>query len=101
MQHRQDLSVEELRAFHRIATAADDLLEECVRDRLSLKATMARFLPAFEAWVGAKGVLLATQDETLQQDNYTWGAAVDLRASAHRKGDGAEVLPSGDTLLWQ
>jgi class 3 adenylate cyclase len=101
MEHRHDLSLEELRAFHRVATEADDLLEVCVRDRLPLRATLERFLPAFEGWMGACAVKLATQDEHLQAEVFTWGKADALRAAPPRIGAGCERLASGDTLFWQ
>src|ERR1041384_1714350 len=104
MEHRHDLSVDELRAFHKVATEADDLLEECLRDRCSLRATLTRFLPAFERWMKAKAVLLATQDESLHEDHFTWGDAATcekLRHSSARIGGGVITIDGGDTLLWQ
>jgi adenylate cyclase len=102
MEHRHDdLSLEELRAFHRVAIEADEVLEVCLRDRLSLRATLDRFLPHFGPWMGARGVLLRTADEHLNLETFTWGEAEVLRESAPRTGDGLLKLPSGDTLLWR
>lgn len=102
MEHRHDaLSLDELRAFHRVATEADEVLEVCLRDRLSLRATLDRFLPAFEGWLGAKGVLLRTADEHLNLETFTWGNADILRERLPYQGDGLTRLPSGDTLLWR
>jgi adenylate cyclase len=102
MEHRHDdLTLEELRAYHRVATEADDVLEPCIRDHLALRATLARFLPGFERWIGARAVLLSTQDEHLQAETFTWGAADALAAFEPRHGDGCLLLPTGDTMLWQ
>lgn len=101
MEHRHDLNVDELRAFHRVATEADDLLEVCVRDRLSLKATLDRFLPAVLSWLNAKGALLSTVNEHLAHEIFTVGDAAALRSAQPRIGDGVTLLPSGETLLWQ
>src|SRR5581483_3295143 len=100
MEHRHDLNVDELRAFHRVATEADDLLEVCVRDRLSLRATLDRFLPALSKWMNAKAVLLSTVNEHLQNETYAFGDADSLKSSAPRIGDGI-TLQGGNTLLWQ
>ena len=101
MDHRKDLSVDELRAFHRVATEADHLLEECLRDRLSLRAMLGRFLPALGGWMGAKAVRLGTQDEHLQHEIFNWGESELLQHASERQGDGVVKLESGDTLVWQ
>ncbi|MBS2029011.1 MAG: adenylate/guanylate cyclase domain-containing protein [Deltaproteobacteria bacterium] len=101
MDHRKDLSVDELRAFHRVAIEADHLLEECLRDRLPLRAMLGRFLPALGGWMGAKAARLTTQDEHLQHETFGWGESELLQHASERTGDGVVKLPSGDTLVWQ
>jgi len=101
MEHRHDLTLEELRAFHRVATEADDALEACIRDRTPLRATLQQFLPLFEKWMGARAVLLSTSDEQLNLETFTWGAAEALRAGGAREGEGCIRTDSGETLLWQ
>ena len=68
-----ELSVEMLRALRRVTVAADALIEECVRDRLSLRAILDRFLPALQGWIGARGAVVTTRNEHLVQENYNWG----------------------------
>lgn len=66
-------SAEELRILMTISKAADELLEGCVRERLSLRATMERFLPAMCAELGALGAAVLTRDEELSQAAYRHG----------------------------
>ena len=63
-----------LRTLRRVTLAADRLVEECVRDRLSLRAIFERFLPALEGWLGAHGAVVTTRNEHLVMDSYGWGA---------------------------
>ena len=72
-----------------------------MRDRLSLAAMMARFLPALEGWVGAKGALVTTRNEHLVEETYTFGewtllGGADLHAEEQRR---AVVVGSG-TSMW-
>jgi class 3 adenylate cyclase len=95
-----NLDTEALRAFHALTTEADELLEGCIRDRLSLKATLGRFLPAFEGWVGASGVLLSTQNEHLDLEEFAWGDTSGLRAYLVRKDEGLE-RSGADTVAFR
>lgn len=52
---------------------ADGLLETCVRDRLSVRASLQRFLPAVVERMGAVGAAVLTRDETLQRAAFTAG----------------------------
>jgi adenylate cyclase len=53
---------------------ADELLEECSRERMSLRATLDRFLPAVAARLGADAGLVRTRDEQLALNFYESGA---------------------------
>ena len=95
-----ELSVEMLRTLRRVTIAADALIEECVRDHLSLRAIMDRFLPALEGWIGAHGAVVTTRNEHLVEENYGWGdwtvlGGVDLDHPERR------AIPLGtSTMLW-
>lgn len=96
-----ELPADTLRKLRRLTLEADRLIEACVRDRLSLAALMARFLPALQAWVGAKGALVTTRNEHLVEQTYTFGewtllGGADLHAEEERK---AVVVGSG-TSMW-
>ncbi|MGH7295460.1 MAG: adenylate/guanylate cyclase domain-containing protein, partial [Polyangiaceae bacterium] len=96
-----ELSAETLRALRRLALEADRLIDACVRDRLSLAAMMARFLPALQGWIGAKGAIVTTRNEHLVEETYTWGewtllGGSDLHAEEQRR---AVVVGSG-TSMW-
>ena len=53
---------------------ADELLEECMRSRLSLRATLERFLPAISQKLGASAVLVRTRNEDLTPETFETGA---------------------------
>jgi class 3 adenylate cyclase len=95
-----DLSHDELKAITRVTGEADRLIETCVRDRLSLRALMERFLPALDGWLGAKGALVTTRNEHLLEETFTWGqwqllGGVDLLA-----GEGLAQVHGHGTALW-
>src|SRR5579859_769785 len=52
---------------------ADQLLEEAHKERLSLRATLNRFLPAVGKKLGAVAGILATRDEQLHESVFEWG----------------------------
>ena len=96
-----ELPAETLRTLRRITLEADRLIEACVRDRLSLAALMARFLPALEGWLGAKGALATTRNEHLVEETYTSGewsllGGADLNAAEERRA----VVVGGGTSMW-
>ncbi len=64
---------EELRELLALNAFADELLEECVRDRLSLKGSMDHFLPRMAQRLGARGAVLLTRDEALNQAAFAIG----------------------------
>ena len=101
MEHPTPQNLAEFQAFHRVSTEADELLEECIRDWLSLRRTLERFLPRLQGWIGAKGALLFTRDEHLVEQAFPWGDAERLIIEGKRMGEGTERLSTGDTLLWQ
>lgn len=72
---------------HRLAlnSFADELLEECSRDKMSLRATLDRFLPAVAARLGAQAGLVWTRDEQLALQCYQSGTwSDDDRAALSR-----------------
>ena len=66
-------SPEELRDQMLLSKAADALLETCVRERLSLRATMDRFLPAVCGELDAVGAAVITRNEELVTAAYAHG----------------------------
>lgn len=93
------LTLEQLRTLRRLGRAADDVVEGAVRDRLSLRALMARFLPKLEGWLGARGAVVTTRNEHLVEDSYTWGAWEMLGgADLHDREGRARRVGSGTTL---
>src|SRR5512134_1635226 len=56
-----------------LSRAADEVLEQCVRDRLSLRATLDRFLPAMVRALGATGAAVLTRDEALTEAAFCAG----------------------------
>jgi class 3 adenylate cyclase len=93
------LSLEQLRTLRRLGRAAGDVVEGAVRDRLSLRALMARFLPKLEGWLGARGAVVTTRNEHLVEDSYTWGAWEMLGgADLHDREGRARRVGSGTTL---
>lgn len=95
-----DLSVEMLRALRRVTVAADALIEDCVRDRLSLRAILDRFLPALQGWIGARGAVVTTRNEHLVQENYGWGDWTVLGGVDLDHPEGRAVALGTSTMLW-
>jgi hypothetical protein len=96
-----DLTADTLRTLRRLTLEADRLIEGCLRDRLSLSALMAKFLPSLDGWIGAKGALVTTRNEHLVEETYTFGewtllGGADLHAEEERR---AVVVGSG-TSMW-
>src|SRR5262249_20792603 len=90
----------ELRTLQHLTAEADRMIEESVRDRLSLRVLMDRFLPATERWFDAKGALVTTRNEHLVQETFTWGqwkllGGVDLGAA-----EGHAQVHGHGTALW-
>lgn len=94
--------VEELEERLALHAFADGVLEECVRDRLSLKASMLKFLSAVAGRLGAKGGLALTRDELLNQAAYSAGdlGKHDAWTLLSGRPDGVHRLESG-TLVCQ
>ena len=93
--------VEELQERLALAAFADDLLEQCIRDRLSLKASMARFLRSIKDRLGARAAMVLTRDEMLNQAAYSagdlgredaWTLLAQRADGVHRLGDGALLV---------
>lgn len=63
-----------LEAERTLARAADDVLEEALRDRWALDATLARMMPLLGEHLGARGAVVRTYDEDLRLRRYDWGA---------------------------
>lgn len=57
----------------RLSKAADELLETCVHERLSLRATMERFLPLVCGELGAVGAAVITRNEDLVTAAFSHG----------------------------
>ncbi len=83
-----------------LARFADGLLETCVRDRLSVRASMQRFLPALVERMGALGAAVLARDETLQRAAFSagdlagedaWTLLVGRARGSHCLGDRALV----------
>lgn len=93
---------EELKERIALNSFADDLLEECVRLRLSLKATMDRFLPKVSERLGARGAAMLTRDEGLNQAAFSCGdlGGDDAWTLLAGRPDGVHAL-AGGTLLCQ
>jgi len=96
----EELSIEMLRELRRVAVAADALIEQCVHERLSLRAILDRFLPRLEGWLGAHGVLVTTRNEHLVEESYTWGAWNVLGGADLEHEEGRAVAVGTSTLLW-
>ena len=94
-----ELAYETLATLRRLTLEADALIEVCVRERLSLAALMERFLPALEGWLGARGALLATRNEHLVEQTYTWGQWHGLGAADLHAASGVIRVGSGTALL--
>ena len=63
---------------------ADELLEECARRRLGLKATLDRFLPGVCAALGSGAALIRTKNEDLAEETFTWGVGPFPKPAARR-----------------
>jgi len=96
-----ELPVEMLRRLRDLTLEADQLIEDCVRDRLSLAALMGRFLPALERWIGVKGALVTTRNEHLVEQTYTFGEWTLLGgADLHQEEERRTVLVGSGTSMW-
>jgi adenylate cyclase len=96
-----ELPADTLRTLRRLTLEADQLIEGCVRDRLSLGALMARFLPALEHWIGAKGALVTTRNEHLVEETYTHGEWSLLGgADLHQEEERRAVVVGSGTSMW-
>jgi hypothetical protein len=96
----EELPVETLRALRHVQVAADDLIEECVRDRLSLRAILERFLPRLEGWVGAHGAVVTTRNEHLVEQSFSWGAWSMLGGAELEHPEHRAVAIGTSTLFW-
>jgi adenylate cyclase len=92
--------MELLRLLRRLAAEADELIAACVRDRLSLRAILGRFLPALERWLGARGAVVTTRNEHLVEESYSWGAWAVLGGADLHEEEGRAVVVGGGTALW-
>jgi class 3 adenylate cyclase len=95
-----ELPVEMLRKLRRVSVEADALIEECIRDRLPLRAILERFLPKLETWIGAHGALVTTRNEHLAEDSFGWGAWNVLGGAELEHEEGQPVALGTSTLLW-
>lgn len=66
-------SLQELIIQRELSRHADDVLEECSRLRLSLRATLARFLPAICEKLGATAAMVTTRNEELETESFEHG----------------------------
>ncbi len=57
-----------------LAAFVDDILEECARLRLSLRATFDRLLPAVAAQMSARAIVVRTKNEDLVEESFAWSA---------------------------
>ena len=98
-----DLSFEELKLLRQVGRAVDDLLEESLKARESLKQSFQRLFPPLLALIGAKGAVVSTIDEELAQATFHHGDFGDVFAGTYLEGArwGVRKLPSGDTLCSQ
>jgi adenylate cyclase len=67
-------SVAELAQQRELNRFADGLLEECHHERLSIRATLNRFLPAISSKMGAIAGILSTRDEQLNPEIFEFGS---------------------------
>ena len=65
--------VDELKELISLNAFADEVLETCIRDRLSLKRSLERFLPQVGERMGAIGGVVITRDEELNDAAFSWG----------------------------
>ncbi len=66
-------SLQELVTQRALGRHADDVLEECSRLRLSLRATLGRFLPAVCEKLGAAAAMVTTRNEELETESFEHG----------------------------
>ncbi len=96
-----DIPADTLRKLRRLTVEADQLIEACVRDRLSLGALMGRFLPALGNWIGVKGALVTTRNEHLVEETYTFGEWTLLGgADLHQEEELHAVVVGSGTSMW-
>jgi len=93
---------EELQERMSLSERADDILESCLRDRLSLQATMERFLPEMCDRFGAVAAAVLTRDEELNPAAYSWGdlGSDDAWTLLTNRADGVHTV-AGRTLVCQ
>lgn len=78
---------------------ADALLETCVRDRLSVGASLHRYLPAVAGRMGAVGAAVLTRDESLQRAAFAAGDLAGEDPWTLLSGRAAGAHPIGPNLL--
>ena len=90
-------SWKELLFLRDVSEFADELLEECARERRSLRTTLERFLPAVAQKLGAVAALVRTPDEDLSVQTFSSGAWPDADRTRFAEPDPAKpVARSGD-----
>ncbi|MFN7133836.1 MAG: adenylate/guanylate cyclase domain-containing protein, partial [Myxococcales bacterium] len=99
MKEVHEAELAELKERWALNQLADDVLEQCMRDELSMKRTMDRFLAEVGRRLGAKGGAVLTRDEELNQAAYAWGDLGDEDAWTLLSGREAGVHAVGDALL--
>jgi adenylate cyclase len=90
-----------LQLASQVAAEADELIGVCVRDRLSLRAVLVRFLPELERWLGARGAVLTTRNEQLVEETFTWGQWRVLGGTDLHGEPGRMTLDGTGTALWR
>ncbi len=93
-------SLDELLLLRRLTAEAARLIEAAVRDRLSLRALMDRFLPATDGWIGAKGALVTTRNEHLIEETFCSGQWKPLGGIDLHAGEGHAQIAGYGTALW-
>jgi len=68
-----EAELEELRMQQALNRQVDALLEECVRERMSLTQTFSRLLPLVLRETGAQGVAVTTRNEELLEETFHAG----------------------------
>jgi class 3 adenylate cyclase len=89
-----------LRRLRRLALEADQILSQAIEERLSIRATMTRFLPALEGWVGARGAVVTTRNEHLVEETFSWGAWSTLGGADLHEEEGRAHRLGTQTTLW-
>src|SRR5215470_6508046 len=100
MDRTAELTPDVLLQLRRLTIEADSLIETCVRDRLSLRTILDRFLPSLAGWVGARGALLRTRNEHLEEDTFSWGAWASLCDVDLHAAEGEPLATPEGTALW-